>query len=181
MTTSPLAPEPDTKDWTWAIRQPCPDCGYDPTAVARDDVSARTLRYTGIIGRALAQPGATERPQPTVWSPLEYGCHTRDVCTLFAHRLHRMLTEDDPLFDNWDQDTTALEQRYWAEQPASVATQLATAAATIADDFAAVRDDQWQRPGRRSDGSAFTIDTFARYFLHDLAHHSWDVTGEQTQ
>jgi hypothetical protein len=25
----------------------------------------------------------------------------------------------------------------------------------------------------------FTVDTFARYFLHDLAHHAWDVTGRR--
>ncbi len=181
MTTPPVAPEPDTKDWTWAIREPCPDCGYDPTAVARDDVPALTRRYTGIIGRALLEPGATDRPQPAVWSRLEYGCHVRDVCELFAHRLHRMLTEDDPLFDNWDQDTTALERHYSAQRPEPVSEQIETAAARIAGDFAAVAVDQWSRPGRRSDGSLFTVDTFARYFLHDLAHHSWDVTGEQVR
>jgi hypothetical protein len=176
--TPPLAPEPDEKDWTWVIREPCPDCGFDARAVERDAVPALTRRYAGIIRTALDRPDAALRPQPAVWAPVEYGCHVRDVCELFAHRLDLMLTQDDPLFDNWDQDVTALEQRYWEQQPGGVAAQLADAAETIADAFAAVADDQWQRPGRRSNGSIFTVDTFARYFLHDLAHHAWDVSGD---
>ena len=25
--------EPDTKDWTWVIARPCPECGFDPSTV----------------------------------------------------------------------------------------------------------------------------------------------------
>jgi hypothetical protein len=103
----------------------------------------------------------------------------RDVCDLFAARLHRMLTEDGPLFDNWDQDATAVEERYWEQEPGELAEQLTVNAEQIAEAFGGVAGEQWQRPGRRSDGSEFTVDTFARYFLHDLAHHAWDVTGQR--
>jgi hypothetical protein len=175
---SPAVPEPDTKDWTWTIRQPCTDCGFDPAAVRHEDVPVLTRRYAATLGAAATRPSGCARPQPTTWSAIEYGCHVRDVCDLFTARLHRMLTEDDPLFDNWDQDATALEQRYWEQEPTELAEQLSLNAEQIAEAFAAVSDGQWQRPGRRSNGSAFTVDTFARYFLHDLAHHAWDVTGE---
>jgi hypothetical protein len=112
-----------------------------------------------------------------VWSPLEYGCHVRDVCVLFGQRLQLMLTQDDPVFANWDQDQTALERRYWEQRPAAVAAELIAAADTVAAGFAAVHADQWDRPGRRSNGSVFTVDTFARYFLHDLAHHAADIAA----
>ncbi len=36
--------------------------------------------------------------------------------------------------------------------------------------------DQWQRSGTRSNGDRFTVDTFARYHLHDLVHHAHDVS-----
>lgn len=172
---APVTPAPDVKDWTWAITDPCPDCGFDPASVTRGQVPTQTLRYAGSVRSALLRPGADTRPAADVWSPLEYGCHVRDVCLLFARRLRLMLTEDDPQFDNWDQDETALAARYWTQSPAAVAEQLAAAADSIAAAFAGVGDDQWSRPGRRSNGSAFTVDTFARYFLHDLAHHAWDV------
>lgn len=176
---APATPEPDVKDWTWAIREPCPDCGFDPRPVARADVPALTRRYAATIAAALNGPDAGTRPQPTVWAPVEYGCHVRDVCRLFTGRLELMLTEDDPEFANWDQDVTAIEQRYWTQPPATVAEELREAADAIGDAFAAVDGSQWQRPGRRSNGSVFTVDTFARYFLHDLAHHAWDVTGQR--
>ena len=38
-----------------------------------------------------------------------------------------------------------------------------------------MRPDQWQRTGRRSNGSAFTVETLGRYHLHDVVHHLWDV------
>ena len=45
----------------------------------------------------------------------------------------------------------------------------------LADRFATVRPDQWARTGFRSDGAAFTIDSFTRYMMHDPVHHVWDV------
>jgi hypothetical protein len=177
--SAPATPEPDLKDWTWVTHEPCPDCGFDPHGVARSDVPELTRELAAALAEAVEAPGAGRRPQPAVWSPLEYGCHARDVCVLFDQRLRLMLTEDDPQFANWDQDETALEQRYWEQRPTAVAADLRTAADVVADSFAAVAGAQWERPGRRSDGSVFTIDTFARYFLHDLVHHRWDVTGRQ--
>jgi len=173
--SEPVAPEPDRKDWTWSITEPCPHCGYDPATVEPADVPDLVRRHTSAISAAVRRPDAGVRPQPDVWSALEYGCHVRDVCRIYRDRLALMRAEDDPLFANWDQDETALAERYWTQDPTSVATQLRAGAAELATAFATVRADEWQRPGRRSDGSAFTIDTFARYLLHDLAHHAWDV------
>jgi hypothetical protein len=42
-----------------------------------------------------------------------------------------------------------------------------------------VTEDQYQRSGRRSDGARFTVETFARYFIHDPVHHLHDVTGHR--
>ncbi len=43
--------------------------------------------------------------------------------------------------------------------------------------FEGVDGSQWQRTGRRSDGAEFTVESFARYFIHDPVHHLHDVTG----
>jgi len=99
----------------------------------------------------------------------------RDVFRLFDERLRLMLTQDDPQFANWDQDATAIADRYDLEDPAVVSGELAAAAETIATDFDAVPDDAWGRPGRRSNGSVFTVETLGVYFLHDVVHHLHDV------
>jgi hypothetical protein len=159
------------------LRRPCPECGLDTSSVTRADIPAMIRANAGAWREVLAAPGAADRARPDTWSPLEYGCHVRDVFRLFHVRLGLMLTEDDPLFPNWDQDETAVSDRYGDQDPAEVARQLAVAAGTLADRFAAVGGDQWRRPGRRGDGATFTVETFGRYLVHDPVHHLYDVTG----
>jgi hypothetical protein len=42
-----------------------------------------------------------------------------------------------------------------------------------------VTGDQWRRTGNRGDGARFTVETFARYLMHDPVHHLYDVTGRR--
>ena len=166
--------EPDTKDWTWVLERVCPECGYDAAAVPPDDVAPH-LRENAVAWVALLGGPVRERPSPTTWSPLEYACHVRDVLRLYDERLVLMLEQDDPLYANWDQDATAVEQRYAEQDPAVVAEELAHAAEQVADRFAALAAPQWDRTSRRSDGASFTVTSFARYFLHDVVHHLHDA------
>ena len=167
---------PDGKDWTWVLERQCPECGYDARAVAGHDVALRLREQVPLWTEVLAAGSARTRPGPTTWSPLEYGCHVRDVCTLFDQRLGLMLAEEAPEFANWDQDETAVAEDYAGQDPLAVAVELAAAAESIASSFDEVSADQWSRSGRRSDGATFSVETFARYFLHDVVHHGWDVT-----
>jgi len=170
---------PDTKDWTWVLERPCPECCFDTHGVTVPAVPGMIMANARAWQAALAGDART-RPEPGRWSPLEYGCHVRDVFRLFDQRLELMLTQDDPLFPNWDQDETAIADRYAEQDPAEVAAALGQAAAAISASFGRVTEDQYQRPGRRSDGARFTVETFARYFIHDPVHHLYDVTGHRT-
>ncbi len=58
-----------------------------------------------------------------------------------------------------------------------MAVSLREAADVIAARFEGVSGSQWQRTGSRSDGARFTIESFARYLIHDVIHHLYDVTG----
>jgi hypothetical protein len=99
------------------------------------------------------------------------------VFRLYKYRLELMLTEDDPVYPNWNQDETAVKDRYGEQDPAAVVTELASAGDRLADAFQAVNGEQWLRTGNRSDGARFTVESFARYLLHDPVHHLYDVTG----
>lgn len=175
-----MQPEPDTKDWTWVLREPCPECDFDASAPARSDLATLTAevgrRWEAVLP-AVADPRT--RPAPAVWSPLEYACHVRDVFALATFRVGLMRTEDAPRFANWDQDATAIEEDYAAQDPASVTVQLGETATEFAATVAAVGDDEWERSGLRGDGAEFTVESFVRYLLHDPVHHLTDVTGER--
>jgi DinB superfamily len=166
---------PDTKNWTWVLERPCPECGFDPSGFARDEVG-RMIRENAATWRVvLARTDVRERPDDHTWSPLEYGCHVRDVFRICAGRLALMLAEDDPTFPNWDQDVTAIDDDYAAQDALRVIGELVDAANVFARRYDAVAGGQWARTGTRSDGSRFTVESFARYMIHDPIHHLHDV------
>lgn len=137
------------------------------------DVAALLLANAAAWPAVLARADVRVRPDESTWSPLEYAAHVRDVIRLYERRLRLMRDHDDPLFPNWDQDATAEAERYNEQDPAAVAVELTEAADSLASAFAHV--DDWSRPGRRSDGVQFTIESFAKYFIHDPIHHLHDV------
>jgi hypothetical protein len=171
---------PDTKDWTWVLRRPCPECGLDTQSFAREAIPGMIRGNAVAWQQALSGPEDVRgRPRPDKWSTLEYGCHVRDVLRLYDERLQMMLDQDDPLYPNWDQDETAVAQRYGEQDPAVVAAELGVAAEVVAARFETVAGPGWERPGRRSDGASFTIESFGRYFIHDPIHHYYDATGRR--
>ncbi len=171
---------PDDKDWTWVLERPCPECGFDASAVPPESVASRLRANAAAWERVLRQPDdVMRRPADDRWAPLEYACHVRDVCRLYHDRLDLMLREDDPLYPNWDQDVTAVDARYHEQNPATVSRELLEAATGLAAAFDGVRGEQWLRKGRRSDGARFSIAGFSRYLLHDPVHHLYDVTGHR--
>ena len=172
--TAPTTPPADDKDWTFVLTEGCAECGFDP-AVDLHGTGARLRSTLPRWRAALAASGATNRPAPLVWSPLEYGCHVRDVFRIFAARLALMLGEDGATFANWDQDATAVTDRYWAQDLTVVADELAGCGEALAAAFDAVPSSAWGHRGIRSNGSLFTVATFAAYLLHDVEHHLHDV------
>jgi hypothetical protein len=166
---------PDDKNWTWVLERSCRDCAFFAGGfeTSKTGAAVRDLgtRWADVLGRS----DATKRPSPAVWSPLEYGCHVRDVFRIFDRRLAMMIEQVDPRFENWDQDKTAIDDDYASQRTTVVKDELLVASARLADRFDSVQADQWQRRGFRSDGSEFTVRTIAQYLLHDPVHHLWDV------
>ena len=172
---SDAAITPDTKDWTWVLDEPCPECGFVAADVTVDRFPGAVRDNATVWEAVLTLPDAATRPAAGTWSPLEYACHVRDVNRIFDLRVGLMLAEDEPRFENWDQDETAVAERYGEQDPAVVASELLDAADVVARRYESVPPDAWSRRGFRSNGSEFTIESIGRYHLHDLVHHVWDV------
>ena len=120
---------PDTKDWTWVLERPCPECGLDTQGFVRDAIAGMISRNARQWQEVLAGPGdAARRPSPGTWSAPGYACHVRDVLRLYDERLVLMLMTGGPRYPNWDQDATAVAGRYAEQDPARVAADLRDAA-----------------------------------------------------
>lgn len=165
----------DSKNWTWVIDTPCPDCGFDalqyPDAAIAPAIRDNARSWPAVLTRETVR----DRPDDSTWSPLEYSAHVRDVMRVYRERLRLMVETDDPLYPNWDQDETAVADRYNEQDPTAVDSELAEIAAELSAAFEALEAQQWQRRGRRSDGASFTVSRMAKYMTHDLVHHRWDV------
>ena len=168
---------PDTKDWTWVLRRPCPQCGFDASTSQPAEVAGQIRANAAQWPAVLARPEAAVRPSPDVWSAVEYAAHVRDVLRLFRYRVTLMLQSDDPTFPSWDGDALAVAERYGGQEPARVATELRQSAGEYADLLDSVPDAAWARTGRRGDGAAFTVASLALYSAHDPRHHLWDVSA----
>ncbi|AOW94759.1 methyltransferase type 12 [Rhodococcus sp. WMMA185] len=171
-----MAITPDTKNWTWILERACPECGFDSAATRYEDIPALARANAEAWSTVLTRPNITVRPDEQTWSALEYAAHVRDVFRIFAVRLRLMLDESDPEFPNWDQDETAVTERYSEQDPRAVGAGLLVAAGAVADAFEAVPPDMRDRTGRRSDGASFTVESLAKYFIHDPIHHLADVS-----
>jgi DinB superfamily len=167
---------PETKNWTWVVDRECPECGFDASTYTADSVAA-LVRANALDWKRFDASGVLRlaRPNDSTWSPLEYACHVRDVYVRYDARLALMLEQHDPLFANWDQDASAIDDAYSAQDAAVVVAELADAAEALAARLDGVAGSDWERTGRRSDGATFTVDTLSRYMLHDTIHHVWDV------
>lgn len=172
------SPVPDHVDWRQIALDGCAECGYQP--VSPDRVPGR-IRDTILPWRdVLHRRDAAVRPAPGVWSPLEYGCHVRDLCGVFAERVDAMLGTLNPVYPEFDGGLAAVERRYADDEPTEVAEAYARAAESIARRFIAIPRADWNRRGRRSDGPAFTIATLSNHFLHELEHHLVDVGARRS-
>lgn len=174
-------PKHESKNWTWVLDRTCDECHYVASDFDRDELGAK-LRTNAAAWRTTLGRGSivSERPPvppggDVIWSALEYGAHTRDVYEIFADRVKLMLKKSNPTFKDWDQNKAAVKGKYGQQDPGRVAYALATNAGKVADIYDRLSSDDWERPGMRSDGEAFTVETLGRYILHDLVHHLADA------
>jgi hypothetical protein len=150
-------------------------CEHVPGDAVAGLARANAAEWARLLGAGVVRAG---RPETSIWSSLEYACHVRDVYMRYAHRIALMVAEPDPLYPNWDQDASAEADLYDDQDAATVVADLGRAAAALAAQLDSLLPGQWERPGRRSDGAAFTVATLARYMIHDPIHHVWDVTPQ---
>lgn len=171
--------EPETKDWTWVLRQECSECGEDVGQLSLADAIERLRELQEPWRVELEQPGLATRPNDRTWSRLEYACHVRDALAVFRGRVELMLQRDEPTFSDWDQDAAAEAGNYNEADPTKAADEVRAAIDATIEMLSELGPDVIDRRGLRSDGAAFTVLSLTQYFVHDVAHHLVDVRRQR--
>ena len=72
----------------------CDECGYQADALSRNQLGPRVRALAGAWRETLGRGSAVTRLREgddRTWTPLEYGCHVRDVFKIFEERTRQML------------------------------------------------------------------------------------------
>ncbi len=155
----------------------CEACGFDGGNY--DDASLLdTLRSLGPLWRVQlgeARSKLRERPDPDVWSAIEYAAHSRDITALHVFGVEQALTLDEPSFPEIADDLVDAAAIVYADaDPTAVVDALeehATRLAELADDAS---PGGWTR-GLIIGGNRLEVRRLLEHALHDSLHHLGDV------
>jgi S-DNA-T family DNA segregation ATPase FtsK/SpoIIIE len=157
----------------------CTDCGFDYASISQAEVPEGIAAIGPMFARrvrGIDPELLRRRPKASVWSPLEYACHTRDVLLVQRDRLYIALVEDTPTFAKMCRDERVSLARYNDQEPKEVADQLEFAAALTAQAFGALDFGHWLRPliYNYPTPSQQTILFLGRHTIHEGRHHLAD-------
>ena len=115
------------------------------------------------------------RPQPEVWSAIEYAAHTRDIIALHVYGVEQALTVDEPVFPQIDDDLVeSAAATYRDADSDKVAAELTSQAIRLARIAHDAGDEVWAR-GLTIGGTRSDVRRLLEHALHDSLHHLGDV------
>src|SRR5438067_9969592 len=103
----------------------------------------------------LPEQSLTAHPIDGKWSAAEIVHHLADSETTSGLRLRRLLVEDHPLIQGYDQDAYAAALNYNRREIAPSLEAFRAARATAAQLFEFMSDSDWQREGTHSESGSY--------------------------
>lgn len=115
----------------------------------------------------------TAHPIEGKWSAAEIVHHLADSETTSGLRLRRLLVEDHPLIQGYDQDAYAAALNYNRREIAPSLEAFKAARATAAQLFEFMSDDDWHREGTHSESGSYGAEDWLKiYAAHAHGHAS---------
>jgi hypothetical protein len=160
----------------------CEGCGFDYELDEASGSGAAIVRCADDLATLLNDPGAdvTTRRDPRTWSPLEYGCHVRDVLLVQRERVLTARWMDRPSFHPMGRDERDEYDGYAEQSVDDVARQLRDAARLFANVLSRLTPEDWERKviynyPQRTERSLRWV---AVHTLHEVHHHTLDVRSQ---
>ncbi|WP_370062485.1 DinB family protein [Mycobacterium sp. MAA66] len=166
------------------MTDPCAECNfiYDlrQASTAGHDIREQIAEVVAIL---LAEDvDVRSRTQPEVWSPLEYGCHMRDVLLVQRERVlsaRRVNGADCPPMGR---EERVEHDGYAGQEPTAVARQLADAAMLFGNVLVRLAADDWDRTVvyNYPEIHERSLRWLAVHTVHDVQHHLLDIRRQVT-
>jgi len=134
--------------------------GYNEVIRALDDFPSESL-------------GA--HPIPGKWSAREIVHHLGDSETTSAIRIRKLLVEDDPLIQGYDQDQFASRLRYNERDMAPALEAFRCARETTMQLLPLLSEDDWQRSGTHTESGRYTLEDWLRIYAAHAHNHAAQI------
>src|SRR5678815_327149 len=134
--------------------------GYDEVVDALKDFPSESL---------------TAHPLPGKWSAREIVHHLADSETTSAIRLRRLLAEDSPVIQGYDQDVYAQKLRYNERdmQPSLEAFRFARASTVPLLEI--LHDEDWKREGVHTESGPYGVETWLKIYADHAHNHASQI------
>jgi hypothetical protein len=160
----------------------CDACGFEFDELDPREVAGRLRSYAAQYRESMSGVSevlARRRPEPAVWSALEYLCHVRDVLIVQRDRAILAQVEERPSFARMYRDERVDLCGYATQDVGEVLDQVSMAAELCALVFDRVDEKAWSRPLVYNWPGPTERDVawLGRHTVHEAEHHLQDVVG----
>lgn len=114
-------------------------------------------------------------PIPGKWSAREIVHHLGDSETTSAGRIRKLLCEDDPLIQGYDQDQFATKLHYNERDMAPALEAFRYARATTMQLLHLMSEDDWQRSGTHTENGRYTAEDWLRIYAAHAHNHAAQI------
>jgi DinB superfamily len=109
---------------------------------------------------------------PDEWTARQVVHHLADSETISAYRLRRLIVEDSPLIEGYDEPAYA-RVLFYADRPIGPSLDaLGAARATTVQILERLTDDQWARTGRHSEAGEYGVETWLGVYARHAHEHA---------
>lgn len=134
--------------------------GYDEVMNALNGFPAESLGAHPIQGK---------------WSAREIVHHLGDSESTSAWRLRKLLVEDNPLIQGYDQDQFASKLRYNERDMAPALEAFRYARESTMQVIALMTEDDWKRAGTHSESGAYSTEDWLRIYANHARNHAAQI------
>ena len=111
------------------------------------------------------------RRTPDGWSILEVCCHLRDSAQEEGLRVRRLVEEDKPTLEPYDQEAWAIERDYRGDDIGRVRTAVRAFWGGLAYQLEGLSNEQWQRAGLHPEIGPVTVRSRAELEVEHAREH----------
>ena len=114
-------------------------------------------------------------PIPGKWSAREIVHHLGDSESTSAWRLKKLLVEDNPTIQGYDQDQFAARLRYNERDMAPSLEAFRYARASTMQVIDLMSDDDWKRAGTHTESGAYTTEDWLKIYAAHAHNHAAQI------